>query len=110
MNLAAANPGQRVGDGPADWVANFAFWFRPVLPVSIAIVFASRRRHLFVFVAFERIFGFKFSETKTVLFQNSVSVFVLRLLENLHAKLKFYFLSNDFLPFDWFELSEFGFL
>lgn len=82
MNLAAANPGQRPGANPADWVANFRIFFfiLPVLPVSSAIVFVSRRRHLFCFVDFEQIFGFVFSKTKTVLFQNSLIVFVLHRL------------------------------
>lgn len=50
MNLAVANPGQHAwaDDNPADGGAvNFECWFS-VLPVPLTIVFASRRRNLFL--------------------------------------------------------------
>lgn len=49
MNLAAANPGQPVGDDLADSVVNFGFGiFFSVASVALVIVFASRRSLLFV--------------------------------------------------------------
>lgn len=49
MNLAAANPGQRAGADPADWVASFIFDSSSVASFECAIAFASRRRRLFWF-------------------------------------------------------------
>lgn len=49
MNLAAANPGQLVGDDLADLVVNFGFGiFFSVASVALVVVFASRRSLLFV--------------------------------------------------------------
>lgn len=70
MNLAAANPGQQVGDGPADWVVNFEL-FSSLFSATIAIVLGHPVAAIFLFwfVDFEQIFGIQFSKTKTMLVQ-----------------------------------------
>lgn len=85
MNLAAANPGQRAGAGPADWVASFAFLILPVLPVSIAIVFASRRRLLFVLLILSRFLVSCFRKLKPFVPEFS-HCFWFESFENLHTK------------------------
>lgn len=65
MNLAAANPGQRVGDDPAEWVVNFGFCFVQCCQFRLFYCFCIPSSPSFCFVDFEQIFGFKFSKTKT---------------------------------------------
>lgn len=89
----------------------FVFFFiLPVLPVSSAIVFVSRRRHLFCFVDFEQIFGFVFSKTKTVLFPEFSHCFCFASFENLNSKFTIFVPRMTFCRLaGWFELSKFSF-
>lgn len=82
MNLAVANPGQRPGANPADWIASFLiFDSSSVASFECAIVFASRRRRLFCFVLISsRLLISCFRKLKPILFQNSLVVFVLHRL------------------------------